>query len=91
MLCSLPLLLANCSTLGLYTGKHIKRAKQEARIKGIAEEQARIVHARYMEQQAELEKPQPQSTYYDIPVPPYTAPDGTRYDATRKTIKITNR
>jgi len=87
----LPLLLASCSTLGLYTGKHINRAKQEGRTRGVAEEQARAARAQYMAQQTKLEQPQSESTYYDIPVEAHTAPDGVKYEATRKTIKVTNK
>jgi len=91
MLCSLPLLLANCSSLGIYDGKHVYKARQEGLAKGIAEEKARAARAQYMAQQADLEKSQPKSTYYDIPVEAHTTSDGVKYEATRKTIKITNR
>lgn len=86
----LSALLSSCAALGIYSGKHVHKAEQKARVKGLAEGRAIEVRARHMEDQQKLEQPQPQSTYYNIPIPAHTL-RGIQYDAHTKPIKIITR
>ncbi len=88
-ICGLSGLLTNCSLVGLHTKGDLKEAVQKAEQRGL--QQGRSIEARssYLENQAKLEKPQPDYRYYQIPVPAHTAEDGVKIEQHDRTFEIT--
>lgn len=86
--CGLTGLLTSCSLVGLHTKGDLDKAVQKAQQRGL--QQGRSIEARssYLEDQAELEKPQPDYNYYRIPVPAHTASDGVKIEQHDRTLKI---
>lgn len=84
-------LLPSCSTLGLYTTGDIKDAKTRAERLGIQRGRSIEARASLMRDQAELEKPQPESVYYEIPVPAHMTSDGVKIEAHNKTVEVVTR
>ena len=87
-MCSLLALLTSCSTLGIYTRGHVKSAEQRAIQRGIQQGRSIEARASLIRDQDELEKPQPESNYYEIPVPAYTTADGVNIEQHDRTVEI---
>jgi hypothetical protein len=81
-------LLPSCSTLGLYTTGDVKDAETKAVRRGIQQGRSLEARASLMKDQAELEKPQPESVYYEIRVPAHMTSDGVKIEAHNKTVEI---
>lgn len=90
-ICGLLALLSSCSTLGLYTRGDVKDAETKAVRRGIQQGRSYEARASLMRDQAELEKPQPESVYYEIPVPAHTTSDGVKIEAHKKTVEVVTR
>jgi hypothetical protein len=88
IICGLLGLLSSCSTLGLYTTSDLKDAETKAVRRGVQQGRAFEARASLMQDQAELEKPRPESNYYEVPVPAHVNSDGVRIEAHKKTVKI---
>jgi len=84
-------LTCSCSPLGIYYGKHVAEARKKGLERGLLEGRAIEVRSQQEQQLRELEKPQPEHKYYNIPVPASTATDGVMFDAHQKKIKLITR
>lgn len=87
-ICSLFGLLTSCSLVGLRSERDVRIAARAAELRGIQQGQAIEARAALIEDQAELEKPQPDFRFYEIPVPAHTDPDGVRIEQHNQTLEI---
>ncbi|MDB4265131.1 hypothetical protein N9891_00120 [bacterium] len=84
------ILLPSCSLVGLRTTKEFSRETRLAYSRGFNAAKAAAARASYLQQQEDLEKPQPKANRYKIRVPKYTAADGVNFLSHNKNIQIVN-